>query len=120
MGLFSRSTPKETFPWVDLTTEEQLQEILNTPEITFFLFKHSTRCSISSMAKQRLEREWKTPDYPFQLVYLDLLNFRDISNKMAELTGVEHQSPQLIVVKNGVVIYHNSHSAIQIAEAINL
>lgn len=120
MGLFSRSTPKEAFPWIDLTSEEQLQELLTTPEIAFFLFKHSTRCSISEMAKNRFERDWQAPDYPHQLLYVDLLNFRSVSNKIAELTGVEHQSPQLIVWKDGKVMYHNSHNQIQVTEAINL
>lgn len=117
MGLFSRSTANEKFPWVDLISETQLDDSLNSEDIVF-IFKHSTRCSISVMAKNRFEREWTTPDFPFQLLYLDLLNYRSVSNKIEELTGVQHQSPQLIVVSSGKIIYHNSHNAISAKESI--
>lgn len=119
MGLFSRLSSKEKFPWTELTSEQQLQDALSDTGKVVFIFKHSTRCSISTMAKSRFEREWKAPEVPFELFYLDLLNFREISNKIEELTGVEHQSPQLIVWKNGNVVYHNSHNSIQVQEAID-
>lgn len=118
MGLFSHSTPKETFPWTELTSEEQLNEILAAPGKALFFFKHSTRCSISEMAKSRFEREWESPETPFQLLYLDLLNHRDVSGKIEELTGIQHQSPQLIVWRNGKVIYHSSHNAIRAKQSI--
>lgn len=118
MGFFSRSAQKEVFPWTDLISEEQLNDVLSTPGTAFFLFKHSTRCSISTMAKTRFEREWEAPEMPFQLLYLDLLNYRSISDKIESLTGVTHQSPQLIVWKDGKVAYHSSHSAIHAKESI--
>jgi bacillithiol system protein YtxJ len=117
MGLFSRSTVSEQFPWIDLTSENQLNDSLNSTDV-IFIFKHSTRCSISTMAKSKFEREWGTPDFLFQLLYLDLLNYRSISNKIEELTGVEHQSPQLIVINSGKVIYQKSHNAISAKESI--
>ncbi len=117
MGFFSRSSA-EVFPWEALTSEEQLQDALNNNTEAVFLFKHSTRCNISSMAKSRFEREWKTPDFPFRLLYLDLLNYRPVSSKIEELTGVRHESPQLIVVKDGEVKYHKSHNAISAVESI--
>lgn len=117
MGFFSRSSA-EVFPWEALTSEEQLQDAFNNSEEVVFIFKHSTRCNISSMAKSRFEREWKTPDFPFRLLYLDLLNYRPVSGKIEELTGVQHESPQLIVVKDGEVKYHNSHNAISAQESI--
>lgn len=118
MGLFSRSTPKEHFPWTTLTSEEQLTEALSASDKAIFLFKHSTRCTISEMAKNRFEREWTNPEEAFELLYLDLLEYRTISNKIEELTGVQHQSPQLIVWKNGKVIYNNSHNGIQAKESV--
>jgi bacillithiol system protein YtxJ len=117
MGIFS-STAKASFPWKELTSEEQLMEALNTKDVAVFIFKHSTRCSISSMAKTRFEREWSIPEFPFELLYLDLLNFRSVSNKIAEVTGVMHQSPQLIVCKNGEVLYNDSHSGIDAQKSI--
>lgn len=122
MGWFSKSSNEGvSTPWIDLTSEEQLTTALNESATkSVFIFKHSTRCSISSMAKQRFEREWITPAGDFVLFYLDLLNHRPISNKIEELTGVEHQSPQLIVVKDGKVVYQNSHSSISAPESVEV
>lgn len=76
------------------------------------LFKHSTRCSISSAAKDRIERQWAFSESQLPIYYLDLIQFREISNKIAELTGVSHESPQLIIVKNGKSVYNASHMGI--------
>ncbi len=83
------------------------------------LFKHSTRCSISSMALNRIESNWKDSDN--QLVkpyYLDLIAHRDISNLIAEQYGVEHQSPQVLIISNGKCIYHESHNNIRYTDII--
>ncbi len=99
--------------WIPLTSVEQLMEIAKTTyEKPVFLFKHSTRCSISAMAKNNLERHWSTGDDLCNAYYLDLLQHRDVSNKIAEITGITHQSPQAIVLKGGDIIYDESHSAI--------
>ncbi|HQV78746.1 MAG TPA: bacillithiol system redox-active protein YtxJ [Chitinophagales bacterium] len=98
--------------WENLISESQFSELVKSENV-FAVFKHSTRCSISSMAKNRLERDWKL-DFP--IYYLDLLNFRSISNQIAAISGVEHASPQLIVFQNGKVIYHESHNAITISD----
>lgn len=98
--------------WETLNTEQQFLELLKqTP--TFAIFKHSTRCSISAMAKSRVEREW---NYDFPIYYLDLLNYRPISNLIAVQSGIEHASPQLIVFENGKQVYNASHSAIAVEE----
>ncbi|MCO5258947.1 MAG: bacillithiol system redox-active protein YtxJ [Crocinitomicaceae bacterium] len=118
MGLFTNSTDqKNEFSWIKLENEEQLKIAMESDE-ALFIFKHSTRCPISVMAKSRFEREWTTPDFPLQLLYLDLLNYRDLSNKVAELTGVVHESPQLIVVKNKQVLYVESHNGISAQQSI--
>ncbi|MCB0507118.1 MAG: bacillithiol system redox-active protein YtxJ [Chitinophagales bacterium] len=98
--------------WENLNSEQQFSELLQTEPI-FAVFKHSTRCSISSMAKNRVEREWQ---HDFPIYYLDLLNHRNVSNQIATLSGVEHQSPQLIVFQNGKVIYDASHNGIDVNE----
>jgi bacillithiol system protein YtxJ len=109
--------------WHKLTDISQLNDIQNLSKeqsdsgLTVLLFKHSTRCSISSMALNRLESKWndneKIPTY-----YLDLLNHRDISNEIATLYSVEHASPQVLLIKNGVCIYHASHTAISAADIL--
>lgn len=103
--------------WEQLTDLQQLEQL---KEVSFqapvLFFKHSTRCSISVMALNRFEREWDNKVVtPY---FLDLLNYREVSNKIAEVFGVEHQSPQVLLIKNGVCVYHASHNAID-AQVIN-
>lgn len=87
------------------------------------IFKHSTRCSISSSAKDRLERKWSSEHAQnIKPYYLDLLNHRDISNKIATDFEIEHQSPQVLLLKNGRAIYNASHMNINfesITKALN-
>lgn len=94
--------------WKILDSENQFLDLLKTEKV-FAVFKHSTRCSISTMAKNRVEREWNL-DFP--IYYLDLIQHRSISNLIAKQSGIEHQSPQLIVFQNGLPIYNASHSGI--------
>ena len=112
MGLFK--TKKEgNIKWKTLDHEEQLTELIEHSEKKpIALFKHSTRCSLSSMVKSRLERGWDIEDSDIDIYYLDLINNRDISNKIASLYSIEHQSPQLIVLNQGKVLYHASHGEI--------
>ncbi len=100
--------------WKQLAKPEQLQELFDMPSNeAIVIFKHSTRCSISRMAKDRIEREWnESIDLPFY--YLDLLQYREISNSIAEQTGVEHQSPQIIVLKGGKSVFTTSHGQISL------
>ncbi|HLU87410.1 MAG TPA: bacillithiol system redox-active protein YtxJ [Taishania sp.] len=117
MGFFSYSKNTE-INWTDLVSEEQLLNAINQHEKIVFIFKHSTRCSISSMAKSRFERGWVEPTYAYELLYLDLLTYRPVSNKIEEVTGIIHQSPQLIVIQNGEVVYHESHGGISADAAL--
>ena len=100
--------------WEILDSHEKLAQLVEDSKKTELkavaVFKHSTRCSISSMAKSRLERSWSLKEVP--IYYLDLLSFRDISNAIANQFQIEHQSPQLIIIKNGEAVYHASHGAI--------
>lgn len=98
-------------PWIELTSIDQLNHIwsnsLTQPAV---FFKHSTRCSISSMSLRAFERSWVIDDT--QLFFIDLIAHRDVSNLLAEISHVEHQSPQAIVTKNNIVIYNDSHGTI--------
>lgn len=100
--------------WKELTTLSELDELeaLSNKKAVMF-FKHSTRCSISSSALSRLERGWKeTYEDQVEVVYLDLIRYRSISNELASRFGVVHQSPQMLVVKNGKCVYNASHMAV--------
>lgn len=101
--------------WKDLTEMGQLDAIREQSKVNpVVIFKHSTRCSISSMAKARLEREQAPEGIDFY--YLDLIRYRPISNKIAEDFSVYHESPQILVIVNGECIYDESHSAISMRE----
>src|SRR5690606_22830404 len=97
--------------WKVLEGENQLGEIVNLSAVRpQVIFKHSTRCSISSVAKGRLDRAPEPPEADFY--YLDLIRHRALSNKIAEVFRVEHESPQVLLIKDGQCIYHESHLAI--------
>ena len=99
--------------WVALTKKEQLDQIKNDDSNeTILIFKHSTRCSISSMALNRLERSWKTSEIAISTYLLDLISYRELSSQIEKEFGVYHESPQLILIKNGKAIYDASHMAI--------
>jgi bacillithiol system protein YtxJ len=115
MGWFSKKpqTPLK-LPWRQLESKEALEALFNSPsEVPFLLFKHSTRCGISSFVLSKFESEWNLAEDTCHLYYLDLLQYREISAKIASLSGVVHQSPQLILVHAGNVIYHASHNEIE-------
>jgi len=97
--------------WIPLQNEEQIEEIIlnsrNKPQV---IFKHSTRCSVSSMAKNRLDKKDQSEGIDFY--YLDLIKNRSLSNKIAEQFQVHHQSPQVLVINQGECVYNESHSGI--------
>jgi bacillithiol system protein YtxJ len=103
--------------WIALTSDTQLEEIKekskDKPQV---IFKHSIRCGISSMAKSRLERS--TPPGTIDFYYLDLIHHRALSNKLAEQFQVVHESPQVLVIRNGVCVYDESHSGIRMDDII--
>jgi len=97
--------------WIPLQDEKQLEEIVsNSNTIPQVIFKHSTRCAVSSMAKNRLDRKESPAGVNFYL--LDLIRHRNISNKVASDFGVSHESPQVLVINNGECVYNESHSGI--------
>jgi bacillithiol system protein YtxJ len=101
--------------WIPLTNADQLKEIKEKSNLKpQVIFKHSTRCSISSMAKGRLERSTTPNDADFYL--LDLISFRQISNQIAKDFDVYHESPQVLVIKNGECTYDESHASISMDE----
>ena len=103
--------------WIHLTDEEQLRQIISRsatqPQV---IFKHSTRCSISSVAFQRLQKAAQ-PD-GIEFYYLDLLAHRPLSSKVSEIFKVHHESPQVLVIKDGRCIYDESHLAISMMDIV--
>ncbi|MBL7718084.1 MAG: bacillithiol system redox-active protein YtxJ [Flavipsychrobacter sp.] len=103
--------------WIPLTDEQQLETIKEESKTQpVVIFKHSTRCSISSMAKSRLEREQEPEQVKFY--YLDLIAYRSLSNKIAEDFQVHHESPQVLLIKNGECTYEESHNGISMEDIV--
>lgn len=120
MGLLNKlfggaSEPKEEklLPWITLNDVSQLEAIkeksTTKPQV---VFKHSTRCGISSMVMRQFTNAYDLTLNGLDLYYLDLLNYRDVSNEVGYKFQVMHESPQLLVIKNGVAVVHASHGAI--------
>ena len=104
--------------WKDLNSLDDLNAVSDlSKNQPVLIFKHSTRCSISASTLNRLERNWDeavvSPIIPY---FLDLLKFRTLSNQIASMFKIEHESPQLLLIKNGRVIYHASHMNITFEE----
>lgn len=119
MGIFSglfgtkEVKDKKVLPWISLNTLNQLEEIAKTSQTkTQFIFKHSTRCGISRMVLNQFIEAYNLSEQQADLYYLDLLNYRSISDEVGYKFQVLHQSPQMLVVRNGVVVAHASHAEI--------
>tara|TARA_B110000914_G_scaffold209148_1_gene207220 strand:- start:33 stop:431 length:399 start_codon:yes stop_codon:yes gene_type:complete len=113
--------PKKIIPWNLLTSVDQLIEIEKESfHQSIAIFKHSTRCGTSSMALRQFERQFEIDNANVKLYFLDLLSFRDISNEIAIRFQVFHQSPQLIVLKEGNTVHHSSHHQIDAGLLNNL
>lgn len=118
MGFLDRlkkSQQQTLSDWKVLESEKQLEQaIQDSHDKPVVLFKHSVTCGISAGAKHRLESGWNFDGADLDFYYLDLLANRPISNKIAEDLGVLHQSPQLIVLKNGKAVFNTSHHRINV------
>jgi bacillithiol system protein YtxJ len=106
--------------WNKLITLEQLDTIdAESNSTLILLFKHSTSCSISSTALNRIERKWQN-DIAIKPYYLDLLAHRDVSNEIEKRYHIQHQSPQVLVINKGKCVYTSSHSGISYEELLTL
>lgn len=106
--------------WKNITDLNQISEIKNKPGYSL-IFKHSTRCSVSAMAKRRFEMDWEAIPADTSLYFLDLISYRDISAQIAETFQVHHESPQILLIKDGDCVLDASHSDIsaeEVAEVI--
>jgi len=117
MGLFNKilgskvKEEKETnVNWIPLNSLEQIKTIkeLSKSE-TILVFKHSTRCGISGMVIKRFENLFDSSMNNIKIYYLDLLNFRAISDEVGYSFQAQHQSPQLLIIRNEVAVLNVSH-----------
>jgi bacillithiol system protein YtxJ len=108
--------------WIKLISRQQLEQLKHESQSTpVLIFKHSTRCSTSRMSLDRLERNWNHEEMnKVRAYFLDLLNYREVSNAIAEFFGVEHESPQVLVISNGESILDLSHFDIDYQEIVKV
>lgn len=116
-NIFGNNEPQKEeskMDWLPLNEVNQLQEIISeSKENPIVIFKHSTRCIISRTALKNFEKafdlEGKVKPY-----FLDLLEFRSVSNEIASIFNVTHQSPQVLMIKDGICVYDASHDGIEV------
>ena len=100
--------------WIKLNSEKQLDEIVEkSSEKPVMIFKHSTSCSISAMALDRLERSWNEQEVEMDCYYLDLIANREVLNAVADKFAVAHESPQVLIIKEGISVFDTSHMGIR-------
>lgn len=107
--------------WKMINDPSQISEIKDKPGYSL-IFKHSTRCSVSMMAKRRFEMDWEAIPEDTSLYFLDLISYRALSAQIAETFQVHHESPQILLIKDGDCILDASHSDIsaeEVAEVIS-
>ncbi|QLG43826.1 bacillithiol system redox-active protein YtxJ [Costertonia aggregata] len=122
MGLFknmfgnTNATEKEEekrISWIPLTSLDQLQEIeIKSKGKTQVIFKHSTTCGISRMVLNMFTRSYDLEENQMDFYFLDLHQNREVSDETGYTFQVMHQSPQLLIIKNGTAVFHTSHGAI--------
>jgi bacillithiol system protein YtxJ len=120
MGLFNsfftksqQHSVKGNVNWIHLTNVDQIKQIRSLSKSeTVFIFKDSTRCGISKMVIKRFENMFDESMSNVKVYYLDLLNYRDVSDKVGVTFNVIHQSPQLLIIKNEVSVFNASHQDI--------
>ena len=105
--------------WTSLESAEQISDIKQHQGYSV-IFKHSTRCSISLMVKKRFELDWDKIPQDVPVYFLDLIKYRDISNQIASDFQVYHESPQLLLIKDGECILDLSHGQVSVEEALSV
>ena len=115
-----KDTNTTAINWEPLNEVAQLEQILEESKTQpILIYKHSTRCGISSMALDRIEREWSEAGNHIKTYYLDLITYRNVSNIVAEMFNVWHQSPQVILIKDGKAVFDDSHMGISVQNILS-
>lgn len=106
--------------WTSLASIAEVEDVIEQSQLVpCLIFKHSTRCSISSFAKSRLERDWGFTEEQLPAFYLDLISNRDVSNFVSAHFGVDHESPQVLMIHKGHCVYDTSHLDISVEQLQN-
>lgn len=99
--------------WTDLCDRDQIDEIDRlSGQKPVLIFKHSSRCAISSMALRRLKQPGELETTELRCFYLDIIGYRALSNAVAQHYDVTHESPQILLIKEGQCVFDTSHNGI--------
>lgn len=100
--------------WKNMTSMEELETAINSSfNKNILIFKHSTRCIISRTVLKNFEADAKNEiNANIDFYFLDLLEHRNVSNEIADKLNIEHQSPQILFISNGICVFNASHEAI--------
>lgn len=105
--------------WMNIKTTDQYEELIRESfKKPLIIFKHSRSCGFSAMALRKFEKDFHTTN-EINLTMVNVRVDRKISNFIAEQHQITHESPQLLFIKNGEVLYHASHSYINANEVLN-
>lgn len=116
-NLFSGSDT-ELEEWNMLSEKDQVEEIVAASEKKpQLVYKHSHRCSICFLAKEQIEQVADEIDEKVEMNFVNVVRCRPVSNELTNQTGVRHESPQVLLINKGEVVWHASHHAIQ-ADAV--
>jgi bacillithiol system protein YtxJ len=98
--------------WKTIESRDQIEEIIQASRTTpVVIYKHSNRCGASLFVRSRLEKQWKN-GCEVDFYFLDLVSYRDVSNEVADRFGVRHESPQILLIRNGRSVFDTSHSGV--------
>ncbi|MCL4638184.1 MULTISPECIES: bacillithiol system redox-active protein YtxJ [Olivibacter] len=103
--------------WIELNTQDTLETIAASNSYAI-IFKHSTRCPVSSMAKRTFEFESSLIPEETPVYLVDLIKYREISNQIADKWKVRHESPQVLLIKGDDCVYNESHNEIEVAKIV--
>ncbi|MDH3215177.1 MAG: bacillithiol system redox-active protein YtxJ [Candidatus Krumholzibacteria bacterium] len=101
--------------WKTLDSRKSLRQLIDRSRyVPTVIFKHSTRCGVSHFAKKQLERDWDLAADAVDVYYLDLVAHRDVSNDVSIAFDVRHESPQILLIRDGESIYDTSHQGVSV------
>lgn len=101
--------------WIPLESVHDVEAVIErSHQLPCLILKHSTTCPISSLAKHRLEKQWDFPEGRIETYYLDLLRYRSVSTFIAESFDVQHESPQVLLIRDGNCVHDASHLDIRV------
>jgi bacillithiol system protein YtxJ len=101
--------------WKKLKTQEELENLIeNSHRVPSVIYKHSSRCGSSFIVKKRLEHDWVFGEGDVDIYFLDLVEHRDVSDEVSRVFRVRHESPQILVIRDGESVYDTSHGGVSV------